>query len=133
MDVKMIAINYHYQELTMYLKAICFVAAAMIFMTSSLEAQSFRTLGTRRGALVGGVIGGIIGGQNDEVAAGIIAGGLVGGVTGRVVGNRLDINQSRAYYQGYSQGYSQPTYQYVAPRQQYYTPQRSSCPYSRGW
>ena len=67
----------------MYLKAICFTAAALIFMTSSVEAQSFGQLGTRRGALVGGVIGGIIGGQNDEVAAGIIAGGLVGGVTGR--------------------------------------------------
>jgi len=93
----------------MYLRRFCFIAAAMILFTSSLEAQDFRTLG-------------VIGNQNDEVAAGIIAGGLVGGVTGRVVGNRLDSNYNQAYRQGFSQGYRQPQVRYAPPQQQFYRP-----------
>ena len=103
--------------------------------TSALEAQGFRTLGTRRGAITGAVIGGIIGGQNDEVAAGIIAGGLIGGATGRFIGSRVD--QNRAYggqqYPQYQQGYSpQPQqgygYQNQQQFQQTYQPQPQLAP-----
>ena len=57
----------------MFVRTTCVVVALMLFGASTLEAQGFRQLGTRRGAITGAVIGGIIGGQNDEVAAGIIA------------------------------------------------------------
>ena len=46
--------------------------AAVAVMTVPADAQSYRTLGTRRGAVAGAVIGGIIGAQNNEAAAGII-------------------------------------------------------------
>ena len=96
------------------------VALFVALTATSVEAQSFRQLGTRRGAITGAVIGGIIGGQNDEVAAGIIAGGLVGGVTGRVVGTRID---QRAAYQYGGYGYQQPRYNYQ-PKPYYQTQAR---------
>lgn len=103
--------------------------------TSTLQAQDFRALGTRRGALIGAVAGGLIGGHNDEVAAGIIAGGLVGGVTGRVIGNQMNARNygygggyhayqpQQTYYQPQPQVYVQPSYGYAQPRQiQYHRP-----------
>ncbi len=92
--------------------------AAVAVMTVPADAQSYRTLGTRRGAVAGAVIGGIIGAQNNEAAAGIIVGGLVGGVAGRAVGNQKD----RAYYggnYGHSGYYQQP--RYYAPTPTYYS------------
>lgn len=80
----------------------------VITMASAADAQNFRALGTRRGAVAGAIIGGVIGGQNDEVAAGIIAGGLVGGVAGRAIGNRVQQNQ--IYYGTQRQIYSPSTF-----------------------
>ena len=75
-----------------------FLVVIIVALTAtSLQAQNFRRLGTRRGAIAGAVIGGIIGGQNNEAAAGIFAGALVGGVAGRVYGNRVDYRQQQAY------------------------------------
>jgi hypothetical protein len=84
---------------------------------SSAQAQSFRTLGTRRGAIVGATFGGIIGGQNDEVAAGILAGGLIGAATGRFVGNRMD-QRAAAQYSYPQHSYSQ-NYSYAQPQSGY--------------
>ncbi|MFK7769583.1 MAG: glycine zipper domain-containing protein [Mariniblastus sp.] len=97
----------------MFLRTSICVVLFVALSATSVEAQSFRQLGTRRGAITGAVIGGLIGGQNDEVAAGIIAGGLIGGVAGRAVGNRMD---QRSAYQYGSYGYQQP-------RQYSYQPQ----------
>jgi outer membrane lipoprotein SlyB len=96
----------------MFRSGVLFVLFVALSSTS-LEAQSFRQLGTRRGAVAGAVIGGLIGGQNDEVAAGIIAGGLIGGVAGRAVGNRMDYQSANRYRGSYHQGqsaYVQPQY-----------------------
>jgi len=91
------------------------------------EAQNFRALGTRRGAVAGAVIGGIIGNQNNEAAAGIIVGGLVGGVAGRAIGNQQTRNFNGGHGQSYSSGrtyYQQPTYQQPTyyPAQRYHAP-----------
>jgi hypothetical protein len=101
-------------ESIMFLRTSILGLLCIALTTSSLEAQDFRTLGTRRGAITGAVIGGLIGGKNDEVAAGIIAGGLIGGVTGRAIGNRMDANsygyQQSYGHQNYGRSYAQPAY-----------------------
>lgn len=87
---------------------------------STSDAQAYRTLGTRRGAIAGAIIGGIAGAQNDEALAGVAIGGLVGGVAGRVIGNNIDQNQFR----GNNQTYYAPQRQYYAPQQQFYSQPR---------
>ena len=122
--------------------------AVMMFMATTVEAQDFRALSTRRGALIGAGLGAIAGAQNDEALAGIAIGGLVGGAAGRYVGNRLNYDVGRAYNNGFAQGsyyqqpqyYSQPSYNYqpyggrsysnYGYRQPYY---RGSSGCSRGW
>ena len=99
------------------------MAVALVAMLSlqSAEAQNFRQLGTRRGAVAGAIIGGIVGNQNNEAFAGVVVGGLVGGVAGRVVGNNLDqryyapqqpVYQHQYYQQRpvYNRGYGAPVY-----------------------
>ena len=128
----------------MFLKSTVFgILCLALTATSTLEAQDFRSLGTRRGALVGAVAGGLIGGSNDEVAAGIIAGGLVGGAAGRVIGNQMNIRNygygtgyggayrpQQSYYQP-RPAYVQPSYGYAQPRYNGY--QRSYVPQSYGY
>ena len=114
-------------RITFLMMCIALVATSC---SQSAEAQNFRQLGTRRGALTGAIIGGIVGNQNNEAFAGIVVGGLVGGVTGRVVGNNLD----QRYYSS-RPVYRQPVYHqqqyYTAPRQVYY--QRHPTVYGGGY
>jgi hypothetical protein len=99
------------------------LACVAMTATSFVQAQDYRGLGTRRGAVAGAVIGGLIGGKNDEVAAGIIAGGLIGGATGRIVGNRMDQNRYGQNYGYPNQGYSYHQPQSTVHSQQHYYPQ----------
>ena len=113
--------------------------AVMMFMSSTVEAQDFRTLGTRRGALIGAGLGAIAGAQNDEALAGIAIGGLVGGAAGRYIGNRINYDVGRAYNNGFVQGsyaqpryYSQPAYNYQPYGGRSYSGYGYSQPYYRG-
>lgn len=85
----------------------CLVVVFVAITATSLQAQSYGTLGTRRGALAGAVIGGIVGNQNNEVGAGIAIGALVGGFSGRAYGNHLDYRQQRAIYNAQQMAYMQ--------------------------
>lgn len=85
----------------------CLVVAIIAVTATSLHAQNFSTIGTRRGGLAGAVIGGIIGNQNNETGAGIAIGALVGGAAGRIYGNRLDYRQQQAYYNSQQLAYAQ--------------------------
>ena len=111
-------------SITCLLVAVAFVVTSF---SQSAEAQNFRQLGTRRGALTGAIIGGIVGNQNNEAFAGVVVGGLVGGVAGRVVGNNLDQRYYGTQQPIYQQPiHHQPVYQqqyYSAPRQVYYQQQ----------
>ena len=95
-----------------YLKFTMVAFALLLFAApSSVEAQSFQQLGTRRGVVGGAILGAIIGDQNNEAFAGAAIGGLVGGAIGNVSGRNLD----QQFYGG--QSYARPVYQQPA-----YTP-----------
>lgn len=109
-----------------YLKFAMVAFALLLFAApSSVEAQSFQQLGTRRGAVGGAILGAIIGDQNNEAFAGAAIGGLVGGAIGNVSGRNLDqqFYGNRSYGYGGGQAYSRPVYQqpvYSRPAPTYY-------------
>jgi len=120
-----------------YLKyAIAALALTLFAAPSMAEAQSFQTLGTRRGAIGGAILGAIIGDQNNEAFAGAAIGGLVGGTIGNVSGRNLDRQYAggpSVYNYGGNRGggYNRPApYKKVAPV--YKAPVYRPAPYRGG-